>query len=162
MTQHTLYNNAFRLDVTRLGKYLDEISEDGKSQSFNIPDITYERIQLSREDHLIIYNLFGEYTLMTHHHLETFSGLTVTLRHNASHLAFKKDQWIKLSKITHSQGDSYALDALYRMDPKTMLVSEELARFFVDYGGMDDHFQPITSKDLPLFNSGSRSDKNED
>ena len=151
MTNHTLYKNIFRLDVTKLGKRLDEMSEDGKSKSFNLPGITYERIQLSREDHLIIYNLFEEYTLMTHHHLDTFSGLTVTLRHNASHLHFDKDQWVKLNKLTHSQGDSYALDALYQMNPKTMLVSEELARFFVDYGGMDDNFQPITSKDLPIF-----------
>lgn len=152
MTRHTLYNNTFRLDITKLGKRLDEMSKDGKSQSFNLPGVTYERIQVTRDFHLIIYNLFGQYTLITHHHLDGFSGLTVELRHNASHLAFDKDQWVKLSKLTHSQGDSYALDALYRMDPKPMLVNEELARFFVDYGSMDDHFQPITSKDLPLFN----------
>lgn len=151
MSHHTLDKNTFRLDVTRLGKYLDEMSEDGKSQSFNLPGITYERIQVTKDYHLIIYNLFGEYTLITHHHLDGFSGLTVELRHNTSQLAFDKDQWVKLSKTTHSQGDGYALDALYRMNPKTMLVSEELARFFVDYGGMDDHFQPITSKDLPIF-----------
>lgn len=153
MTHHSpTYNNVFRLDVYKLGKHLDEISDNGKSKSFNLPGITYERIIMTQDYQLIIYNLFGEYTLMTHHHLDTFSGLTVELRHNASHLLFDKDQWIKLSKTPHSQGDSYALDALYRMDPKTMFVSEELARFFVDYGGMNDHFQPITSKDLPLFN----------
>lgn len=167
MTFHPLtYDNTFRLDIAKLGERLDEDSKDGTKHPSNIEGVNYKRVVMTEDYHMIIYDLFGQYTLTTYHHSKAFRGSEPELYHNDSKVFYKEGQEIQLRKASSSQGDRYFLKPLNlkflkNMDAKTVSVSKELAQFFVDYGGVDYYFNPITSKDLPLFNPALTSDKND-
>lgn len=163
MNYHPLtYDNKFRLNVAKLGERLDEDSKDGTKHPSNIEGVTYKRVMMTENHHMIIYNLFNEYTLTTYHHSKAFRGKETELYHNTAKIFYKEGQELQLSKTSNAQEEQYflkPLDPLNRLDDKTVLVSKEVAQFFVDWGGVDHYFNPITSDDLPVFNSALKSGK---
>lgn len=163
MNYHPLtYDNVFRINISQLGERLDEATNFGKKQPIALMGITSNLIQIAPDYYQVHYELFGSFTLITHHSTNVFYSQTTELHHNRTFTIYSEGEAVQLKETPNPRNVNYSLDFLERHNNEEgIIISKQLAQFFLDWGATDLYHQPITSKNLPLFNSELTSDKDE-